>query len=45
MKPSVEIMAAVEAVVLVESMMTFEVPPGGMSRESIAAMPRGGIAG
>jgi hypothetical protein len=44
MTPSVEIMAAVEAVVPFESMMTFEVP-GGMSRESLAAMPRGRIAG
>jgi len=44
MTPSVEIMAAVEAVVAFESMMTFEVPAGGMSRESLAAMPRGGIA-
>jgi hypothetical protein len=40
-----EIMAAVEAVVPFESMMALEVPAGGMSRESMAAMPRGGIAG
>jgi len=45
MTPSVEIMAAVEAVVPFESMMTFDVPAGGMSRESMAAMPRDGIAG
>ena len=37
-------MATVEAVVPFESVMTFEVPAGGMSRESLAAMPRGGIA-
>src|SRR5213078_3353280 len=43
--PSVEIMAAVEAVAPFESMMAFEVPAGGMSRESMAAGPRGGIAG
>src|SRR3989449_7248981 len=44
MTPSVEIMATVEAVVPFESVMTFEVPAGGMSRESLAAMPGGGIA-
>jgi len=45
MKPSVEIMAAVETVVPLESMMAFEVAAGGMSRESMTTMPRGGIAG
>ena len=45
MTPSVEIMTAAEAVVPFESLMAFEVPDGGMSRESRTAMPRGGIAG
>jgi hypothetical protein len=45
MTPSDEIMAAVEAVVPFESMMALEVLAGGMSRESMAAMPRGGVAG
>jgi len=45
MTPWVEITAAIEAVVPFESMMAFEVPAAGMSRESMAAMPRGGIAG
>jgi len=44
MTASVEIMTAVEAVVPVEPMVAVEVPAGGMSRESGAAMPRGGMA-
>jgi len=38
-------MAAVETVVPLESMMAFEVAAGGVSRESMTTMPRGGIAG
>ncbi len=45
MTPSVEITATVEAVMPFESMMAFEVPADGMSRESMSAVPRGGIAG
>jgi hypothetical protein len=45
MTPSVEIMVPFEAVVPFESMMAFEVPARGMSRDSRAAMPRGGVAG
>jgi hypothetical protein len=45
MTPSVEITAAFEAAVLVESTMAFEVPACGMSRESVAALPPGGVAG
>ena len=44
MTPSVEITAAVEAVVPFES-TAFEVSAGRSSREPVAAMPSGGMAG
>jgi hypothetical protein len=44
MTPVIEITMAVEVVVPFESTMAFEVPACGMSREPMAAMPRGGMA-